>query len=129
MTLPKFIRKYSIDRIVCYLQLPPDKEGKILFGFEERSDLPKDKELIVCREISDNPETSLSTKDDFVSYFKAIIGGEPFDFLKDHQKFNKISIDKNFAILMANLLTNNESFVWEQNKKKFHYFLADEKIN
>lgn len=114
-TLPKILKTYRVDRILGYRQLPPSKDRKIVFGWEEKNDCPEDKDLILCRPPEGiSGEVTLSTRDDYVSYFKAIVGCEVEDFLKDsdHSRFNNLMIAKDFAIRMAEFLTLGRSFVW-----------------
>lgn len=128
-TLPKILKAYKVDRILGYRQLPPNKENQILFGWEERNDLPADKDLILCRPTKDlNGEVTISTKEDYISYFKAIVGYEMRDFLEDssHPRFNDLRIAKDFAISMATLLSLGQPFVW---KESLEFLIIPEKVS
>ena len=128
-TLPKILKTYRVDRILGYRQLPPNKEGQILFGWEERNDLPTEKSLLLCRPLEGlGGEVTISTKEDYVSYFKALVGYEVGDFLEDsnHPRFKDLKIEKDFAINIAILLNSEKAFVW---KESLEFLIIPEKVS
>lgn len=128
-TLPKILKTYRVDRILGYRQLPPNKEGQILFGWEERNDLPTERELILCRPPEGlGGEVTVSTKEDYISYFKALVAYEAGEFLEDsnHPRFNDLKIQKDFAINMATLLSLGQSFIWKEN---LEFLIIPEKVS
>lgn len=131
-TLPKILKSYGVDKIIAYHQLPPNKERQILFGWEERNDLPVNQDLVLCRPTSGyDGEITISTKDDYSSYFKAVVGCELAEFLKDHSlpRFDSLKIEKDFAVSMANLLTTGEAFSWSGANKTLEFLIIPEKIS
>jgi hypothetical protein len=128
-TLPKILKAYRVDRILGYRQLPPNKERQIIFGWEEKNDLPAEKDLILCRPPEGvSGEITLSTKDDYASYFKAIVGCEMSELLEDssHPRYSSMRIEKGFAINIARLLTQGTTFVW---KETLEFSIIPEKIS
>lgn len=99
--------------------MPPNKEGAILFGWEEKNDLPKDKVLVVSKTTKDNVgEISIATKEDYILYYTAIVGSAPDDFLKSMDKASaeSMKIDFDFAVMMGKFLTDNVSFSWKDHE-------------
>ena len=132
MTLPKLLKKYSVDRIISYSQLPPDKESKILFGWEETTKLPPNKKLVLSViKKGDEIENTLSCKEDYISYFNAIVGGSPEEFLEESKspKFEKIKIDKDFSLAMAKFLVEGEEFCWKGGTMLSEFFLIEEEVD
>lgn len=99
--------------------MPPNKEGAILFGWEEKNDLAKDKTLVISRSIKDGVgETSIATKEDYIFYYTAIVGYAPDDFLKSMDKASaeSMKIDFDFAVKMGKFLTDDISFSWKDSE-------------
>lgn len=131
-TLPKILKSYGVDKIIAYRQLPPNKERQILFGWEEKNDLPPNNDLVLCRPASGYAgEVTISTKDDYSSYFRALVGCELAEFLKDYDlpRFSNLKIEKKFAVSIANLLTTGEAFSWSGADKILEFSIIPEKIS
>lgn len=131
-TLPKILKSYEVDKIIAYRQLPPNKERQILVGWEERNDLPINQDLVLCRPASGSDgEITISTKDDYSSYFRAVVGCELAEFLKNHSlpKFDNLKIEKDFAVSMANLLTTGEAFNWSGKNKTLEFSIIPDKVS
>jgi hypothetical protein len=99
--------------------MPPNKEGAILFGWEEKNDLPKDKVLVIARSSRDGAvETSIATKEDYILYYKAITGFGPEDFQNNMDKVSaeSMKIDFDFAVMMGKFLTDEVGFSWKDSE-------------
>ena len=128
--LAKILKTHKVDKILRYHQLPPDKDRRIAFGWEEKNELPKDKELIICRPTKrQKGEVSISTREDYIYYFSAIAGSSPSDFLAKIEslkdELENLKLEVHFAKDMAKLLTDGISFSW--NNKEF--LIIEEKIS
>ncbi len=128
-TLPKILKTYKVDKILGYRQLPPEKDGKILVGWEERNELPAGKDLIICRPAKKSKgEVTIATKDDYISFFAVTAASSPADFLLKIRDLNteledlKLQID--FAKSMAILLTQGTKFSWSDRE----FLIIDQKI-
>lgn len=118
-TLPKILKAHKVDKILSYRQMPPNKEGAILFGWEEKNDLPKDRALVISKPFKDHiGEISIATKEDYILYYTAIVGSTPDDFIKNMDKISveSMKIDFDFAVMMGRFLTNDVSFSWKDNE-------------
>ena len=118
-TLAKILKAHKVDKILSYRQMPPNKEGAILFGWEEKNDLPKDRALVISKPLKDHiGEISIATKEDYILYYTAIVGSTPDDFIKNMDKISaeSMKIDFDFAVMMGRFLTNDVSFSWKDNE-------------
>lgn len=118
-TLAKILKAHKVDRILSYRQMPPNKEGAILFGWEEKNDLPKDKVLVISKSIKDGIwETSIATKEDYILYYKAITGHSPEDFQKNMDKVSaeSLKIDFDFAVMIGKFLRDEVCFSWKDSE-------------
>ena len=116
-----------MDRILSYRQMPPNKDGAILFGWEEKNDLPKDKTLVISRSTKDGVvETSIATKEDYILYYKAITGHSPEDFQKNMDKVSaeSLKIDFDFALMIGKFLRDEVGFSW----KDFECYIVPEVV-
>ena len=118
-TLPKILKTYKVDKILGYHQLPPNKERQILFGWEEKNELPKDKELILSRpQKRKKGDITIATKEDYFSYHTAIAGCTPAEFVIKMEESSNVLRDLNlklqtdFADGMAKFLMQGGSFSW-----------------
>ena len=128
--LAKILKTHKVDKILGYRQLAPDKDRKIIFGWEEKNELPKDAELILSRPIKrQKGEVSIATKDDYILYFSAIIGSNPSEFLSESESLKNevrmIKIEPEFATNMAKLLVDGNGFTW----KNREFLVIEEKIS
>jgi len=128
--LAKILKTHKVDKILGYRQLPPDRENRILFGWEEKNELPTGKELIVCRPAKKKKgEVNISTKDDYVSYFSAIAGVAPTQFLGDldslEGEIKSLKLEVDFAKSMAILLTEGTPFSWGDKE----FLMIEDKIS
>ncbi len=132
-TLPKILKAYKVDKILGYHQLPPNKERQILFGWQEKNELPSGKDLIISRpQKKKKGEISIATKEDYVSYYTAIAGGlGPAEFIQKVEESEDILRDQNlmiqteFALGMAKFLTSGDTFSWGD----VEFLLLEEKIS
>lgn len=129
-TLPKILKTYKVDKILGYRQLPPEKDGKVLVGWEERNELPAEKDLIVCRPAKKaKGEVTIATRDDYINFFAVTAASSPADFLLKIRDLNteledlKLHID--FARNMAILLTEGTKFSWSDRE----FLIIDQKIS
>jgi len=131
-TLPKILKTYNVDQILTYRQLPPNKERQIIFGWEEKNDLPTNQELILCSPSTGyDGKVTISTKDDYISYFRAVVGCELEELLKDPNlpKFDILKIEKGFAVSMAKLLSTGQSFCWSRENGIIEFSIIPEKVS
>ena len=127
--LAKIIKLNKVDKMITYHQLQPDKDKKILFGWQEVNTLPTGKELVLSRPKGKRSgEVSLSTKEDYEKYFKSIVGVSHSDLLasQDDHSFEGIKLNRDFALLMAKFLVDGKGFSWDN---KMEYLLLDDKIS
>jgi hypothetical protein len=121
-TLAKILKTYKVDKILGYHQLPPNKDRQIIFGWEEKNELPKDKDLILCRPLrKKRGDISLATKEDYLSYYTAIAGYTPSEFI--------VKIEQSSDLLdtlngMAKFLTTGGTFSWGD----VEFIMLDDKI-
>lgn len=118
-TLPKILKSHKVDKILGYHQLPPNKERQILFGWQEKNELPKDKDLILSRpQKRKKGEITIATKEDYFSYYTAIAGCTPAEFVIKIKESEGILEDLNlklhvdFADGMAKFLITGGTFSW-----------------
>lgn len=130
-TLPKILKTYKVDKILGYHQLPPNKERQILFGWEEKNELPKDKELILSRpQKRKKGDITIATKEDYFSYYTAIAGCTPAEFVIKMEESSNVLRDLNlklqtdFADGMAKFLMQGGSFSWGD----VEFLMLEEKI-
>ena len=130
-TLPKILKTYKVDKILGYHQLPPNKERQILFGWEEKNELPKDKDLILSRpQKRKKGDITIATKEDYFSYYTAIAGCTPAEFVIKMEESSDILRDLNlklqtdFADGMAKFLMQGGSFSWGD----VEFLMLEEKI-
>lgn len=128
-TLPKILKTYKVDKILGYHQLSPNKERQILFGWEEKNDLPKDKELILSRpQKRKKGEITIATKEDYFSYYTAIAGCTPAEFVikmeESSDVLKNLKLQTDFADGMAKFLMTGGSFSWGD----FEFIMIEEKI-
>lgn len=116
--LAKILKDNKVDKIVSYYQMPQGKDGKILFGWKERDDLPKNEELILSKPIFDDG-VILSTKEDYVLYFRSLTGMRPEEAIADPSdaRLDNLIVEKDFLLGIANLLTSKEGFVWKESTR------------
>jgi hypothetical protein len=129
-TLPKILKTYKVDKILGYRQLPPEKDGKILVGWEERNELPSGKDLIICKPIKKaKGDVTIATMEDYVNYFSIVAESSPLDFLKKIEDLDSeikdLKLNLSFVKDMANLLVNRVKFSWADKE----FFIIDEKIS
>ena len=127
--LAKILKTNKVDRMISYHQLEPDKDRRILFGWQEVNNLPTGKELVLSRPKGKRKgDVSLSTKEDYEKYFKSIVGLGYEELLLDPNKhqFEGVKLNKDFALLMAKFLKEGISFSWDN---KVEYLLLQEKIS
>ena len=128
-TLPKILKTYKVDKILGYHQLSPNKERQILFGWEEKNELPKDKELILSRpQKRKKGEITIATKEDYFSYYTAIAGCTPAEFVikmeESSDVLKNLKLQTDFADGMAKFLMTGGSFSWGD----FEFIMIEEKI-
>lgn len=130
-TLPKILKTYKVEKILGYHQLPPNKERQILFGWEEKNELPKDKELILSRpQKRKKGDITIATKEDYFSYYTAIAGCTPSEFVIKMKESSDVLKDLNlklhvdFADGMAKFLMTGGSFSWGD----VEFIMIEEKI-
>ena len=130
-TLPKILKTYKVDKILGYHQLPPNKERQILFGWEEKNELPKDKELILSRpQKRKKGDITIATKEDYFSYYTAIAGCTPAEFVIKMEESSNVLRDLNlklqtdFADGMAKFLMQGGTFSWGD----VEFLMLEEKI-
>lgn len=130
-TLPKILKTYKVDKILGYHQLPPNKERQILFGWEEKNELPKDKELILSRpQKRKKGDITIATKEDYFSYYTAIAGCTPAEFVikmeesSDVLKVLNLKLQTDFADGMAKFLMQGGTFSWGD----VEFLMLEEKI-
>ena len=118
-TLLKILKTYKVDKILGYHQLSPNKERQILFGWEEKNELPKDKDLILSRpQKRKKGDITIATKEDYFSYYTAIAGCTPAEFVIKMKESSDVLSDLNlklqtdFADGMAKFLIQGGSFSW-----------------
>lgn len=124
--LPSLLKKYKVDKIISYSQMPPDKSGKILFGWTEKDDLLKDEELILSKPKGKKAgDIILSTKRDYTLYFQSLTGMTPAEVEEknDDQRLNGLVVNREFLLMIAKLITTGDKFTWDD-KTEF-YALAD----
>lgn len=131
-TLPKILKTYKVDKILGYHQLPPNKERQILFGWQEKNELPAGKDLILSRpQKKKNGEITIATKEDYFSYYTAIAGYTPAEFVikieesEDVLKNENLKLHVDFADGMAKFLMTGGSFSWGD----IEFVMLEEKIN
>jgi len=131
-TLPKILKTYKVDKILGYHQLPPNKERQILFGWQEKNELPIGKELILSRpQKRKKAEITIATKEDYFSYYTAIAGCSPAEFITKMEESEDILKDANlklqveFADGMARFLMRGGLFSWGD----IEFLLLEEKIS
>ena len=129
-TLPKILKTYKVDKILGYRQLPPEKDGKVLVGWEERNELPAGKELVICRPVKKSKgEITVATKEDYISFFFVAAGTSPADFVSKIQDLNSeikdLKLQVDFAKSMAKLLLNGTSFSWDTKE----FLVIEEKLS
>jgi hypothetical protein len=128
-TLPKILKTYKVDKILGYHQLSPNKERQILFGWEEKNELPKDKELILSRpQKRKKGEITIATKEDYFSYYTAIAGCTPAEFVikmeESSDVLKNLKLQTDFADGMAKFLMTGGSFSWGD----VEFIIIEEKI-
>jgi len=118
-TLPKILKTYKVDKILGYHQLPPNKERQILFGWQEKNELPNGKDLVLSRpQKKKKGEVSIATKEDYFSYYTAIAGCTPEEFIAKMEelavplKEEGLKIHVDFAEGMARFLITGGTFSW-----------------
>lgn len=118
-TLAKILKTHKVDKILGYHQLPPNKDRQIVFGWEEKNELPKDKDLILCRPLKKKKgDISIATKEDYFSYYTAIAGYTPAEFLSKIEQSSdllenlNLKIQVDFADGMAKFLISGGTFSW-----------------
>jgi hypothetical protein len=118
-TLPKILKNHKVDKILGYHQLPPNKDRQILFGWQEKNELPKDKDLILSRpQKRKKGEITIATKEDYFSYYTAIAGCTPAEFVIKIKESEGTLEDLNlklhvdFADGMAKFLITGGTFSW-----------------
>lgn len=116
-TLAKILKTYGVDKILGYRQLPPNKDRQILFGWEEKNDLPKDKDLIISRpQKRKRGDITIATREDYISYFSAIAGCTPEEFAEKSAEYGEeikdLKLEVDFAKNMANFLITGDTFAW-----------------
>lgn len=131
-TLPKILKTYKVDKILGYHQLPPNKERQILFGWQEKNELPAGKDLILSRpQKKKKGEITIATKEDYFSYYTAIAGYTPAEFVikieesEDVLKNENLKLHVDFADGMAKFLMTGGSFSWGD----IEFVMLEEKIN
>lgn len=127
--LAKIIKLNKVDKMISYHQLQPDKDKKILFGWQEVNTLPVGKDLVLSRPKGKKKgEVSLATKEDYERYFRSIVGVTHSDLLAGPEltSFENIKLNKDFALLMAKFLSDGKGFSWDN---KMEYILLDDKIS
>lgn len=131
-TLPKILKTYKVDKILGYHQLPPNKDRQILFGWQEKNELPNGKDLILSRpQKKKKGEISIATKEDYFAYYTAIAGCTPAEFiLKIEESADTIrdldlKLHVDFADGMAKFLTTGGTFSWGD----VEFLHLEEKIN
>jgi len=128
-TLPKILKTYKVDKILGYHQLSPNKERQILFGWEEKNELPKDKELILSKpKKRKKGEITIATKEDYFSYYTAIAGCTPAEFVikmeESSDVLKNLKLQTDFADGMAKFLMTGGSFSWGD----VDFIMIEEKI-
>ncbi len=124
--LSKLLKKYKVDKILTYHQLPPDKDGKILFGWKEVNELPENQDLILSRPPGKKKgDITISTRRDYVLYFQSMVGLTIEEAVADpdNQKLSNLVVEKDFLNAMAKLLLKKKDFVW--NVKTQFLYLKD----
>lgn len=128
-TLPKILKTYKVDKILGYHQLSPNKERQILFGWEEKNELPKDKDLILSKpQKRKKGDITIATKEDYFSYYTAIAGCTPAEFVikieESSDLLKNLKIETDFAGGMAKFLMTGGSFSWGD----VEFIMLEEKI-
>ena len=128
-TLPKILKTYKVDKILGYHQLLPNKERQILFGWEEKNELPKDKDLILSKpQKRKKGDITIATKEDYFSYYTAIAGCTPAEFVikieESSDLLKNLKIETDFAGGMAKFLMTGGSFSWGD----VEFIMLEEKI-
>jgi len=130
-TLPKILKTHKVDKILGYHQLPPNKERQILFGWQEKNELPKDKALILSRPQKKKGEITIATKEDYFAYYTAIAGCTPAEFVikmeesADLLKDLDLKLHVDFADGMAKFLMTGGTFSWGE----VEFIMLEEKIS
>ena len=131
-TLPKILKTHKVDKILGYHQLPPNKERQILFGWQEKNELPKDKALILSRpQRKKKGEITIATKEDYFAYYTAIAGCTPAEFVikmeesADLLKDLDLKLHVDFADGMAKFLMTGGTFSWGE----VEFIMLEDKIS
>lgn len=140
--LPAILKKYNVDRVIGYHELPSDKDGKILFGWQEKNDLPLGEKLVLSRQFGSTtleqghtaplsgdgkPDIIvLAAKADYLIYFEHLVGVSPAEYISKSDKLKSdFKINNAFILDIALFLTTGEKFTWDS---KVEYLLLPEVI-
>lgn len=141
--LASILKQYSVDRVIGYHELPPDKDGKILFGWQEKNDLPLGEKLVLSRQFGNttleqghtaplsgdgNPDiVVLATRADYLIYFDHLVGVSPAEYISKSDRLKSdFKINNAFILDIALFLTTGDKFTWDH---KVEYQIIKEVID
>lgn len=114
--LASILKQHNVDRVIGYHELPPDKDGKILFGWQEKNELPLNEQLVLSRQFGDGmPDTVvLATRKDYLTYFDHLVGVLPAEYISKSDRLKSdFKMNNQFIMDIALFLTTGIKFIWD----------------